>query len=432
LRAKETYGVGLLGLGVVGTQVARLLLSPPTTHSIVDSPQLELHRILVRDITKERSIDLPDGILTENIDELLSDENISVIVEVMGGEHPAFDYQQRALTANKHLVTANKEVIAKHGKYLLDLAKSSNLELRFEASVGGGIPIINPVQRDLIANKITSIRAIINGTTNFILTQMADSDIEFESALKQAQKLGYAEPDSTNDIEGIDAAYKLAILASIAFQTHISPEEIYQEGITNLQPRDFQYAKELGYAIKLLAIAKESDDILQVRVHPALVPLESSLATISGPFNAVEVQGDLTGPVVFIGQGAGAAPTSSAVIGDLIAIASHPSTTSSAPTSKSPKRKITVASIQDIETQYYLRLNVADCSGVLAQIGAVFGKHSISVASVIQKDSDPQAQSAELVITTHPALESSMQSALTDIRKLGILLEIRNVLRIEV
>ena len=353
----------------------------------------------------------------------------------MGGEEPARTYLERAITAGKHVVTANKEVIAKHGPHLTHMARRAGVELRFEASVGGGIPIVGPLLRDLLANDISSVRAIINGTTNYILTRMARDSLDFQVALVEAQGLGYAEPDPTNDVEGIDAAYKLAILASLAFHTPIAYTEVFREGITQLHPQDFRYAHELGYEIKLLAIARKQGSGIQARVHPALVPLGAPLAKIEGPNNAIEVHGDLLGPAVFSGQGAGAAPTASAIMGDVLAVARGAAEGQERGEGHgadlAPWPVLAIEPMAALETGYYLRLTVLDRAGVLARIADVFGAHGISLASVMQKDADATEGSAELVITTHPGGEAAMQEAMADMRGLEVVRAVNSLLRVE-
>ncbi len=350
---------------------------------------------------------------------------------MMGGERPALDYIRRALEAGKHVVTANKEVMAKHGLELLKLAGEKRVGLLFEASVGGGIPVLGPLVKDLAANRILSIHAIINGTTNYILTRMAQAGLDFGDALREAQELGYAEPDPTDDVEGIDAAYKLAILATLAFHTAVRVEGVYREGITRLQAKDFRYAKELGYAIKLLAIARRNGDALQLRVHPVWVPQEHLLAKVDGAFNAVEIEGDLVGHVVFHGQGAGPLPTSSAVVGDVLEV----SRGLAAGRVHSPvlrlEEGLRVLPMEEVETRYYIRLTATDQPGVLAQIARIMGDLRISIDSVIQKDADRRAQTAEIVITTHPAREAAVQKALGEIAKLSVVRQVSNLVRVE-
>jgi homoserine dehydrogenase len=356
---------------------------------------------------------------------------VQVLIEVMGGEHPALELIQRGLAGGQHVVTANKEVVAKHGSDLLRLAAQKAVSFRYEASVGGGIPILGPLQGDLLANDICSLRAIINGTTNYILTRMSREGRDFATALKEAQALGYAEPDPTNDVEGIDAAYKLAILASLGFHTRVAPSQVFQQGIARLQAKDFRYAHELGYEIKLLAIAKKENGAVQARVHPAFVPQDALLAKVDGAYNAVEVEGDLTGRVLFHGLGAGPQPTTSAVLGDLMEVVRSITSGVRLPSPWRQERALPVKAIADLVTPYYLRLNVTDQAGVLAQIAQVLGEEGISIAAVIQKDADPAAGTAEIVVTTHPAREAAVQEALRRIGTLGVVKEVNNLIRME-
>ncbi|MSQ11421.1 MAG: homoserine dehydrogenase [Dehalococcoidia bacterium] len=430
----RAIGVGLLGLGVVGTGVAQTLLRKPSVLAERIGAPLVIRGALVRDPAKARALSPLPFPLTSDPARLLEASDVDIVVEVMGGEHPALEYLEHALRAGKHVVTANKEVMAKHGHRLRALAQQLGVQIRFEASVGGGIPIIGPLQRDLLANDITSLRAIINGTTNYILTRMANEGLDFAVALRHAQELGYAEPDPTNDVEGIDAAYKLAILASLAFHTPVTPADVPHEGVTRLRTKDFQYAKELGYAIKLLAISVKDDAGLSARVHPALVPQETLLAKVDGAYNAVEIKGDLTGTVTFHGLGAGAQPTASAILGDVVnvarALCGH-AQPAAPPLSTPSKPAVRLRGLADLVTRYYLRMSVGDQAGVLAQIANVLGQQQISLASVIQKDADPAAKTAEIVITTHPAQEARMQRALEMLSKLPVVKEINNVIRVE-
>src|SRR5581483_6876305 len=316
---RDPVRIGLLGLGVVGSAVAHALVEKGAVLERRVGRPLELRRVLVRDPVKPRPIDT--SLVTTDADAILADPAIDIVVEMMGGEDPAHDYIVRALRSGKHVVTASKEVMAKHGPETLAIAAEHGVEISFEASVGGGIPVIGPFKIDLLANEIHGVQAIINGTTNFILTRMATEGTELGDALSEAQRLGYAEPDPRNDVEGIDAGYKLAILGSLAFHTVVRPSDVYVEGITRLTSADFRYARELGYAIKLLAIARATDGAVELRVHPALVPEAEMLAKVDGVFNAVAVEGDLVGRILFYGRGAGAGPTSSAVVADIIDVA---------------------------------------------------------------------------------------------------------------
>jgi homoserine dehydrogenase len=329
------------------------------------------------------------------------------------------------------VVTSNKEVMAKHFPEFLSRAKDKGVDILYEASVGGGIPLIAPFKQDLLANEISTIYAIINGTTNYILTRMAAEGLDFSSALEQAKELGYAEADPTNDIEGIDAAYKLTILATLAFNAEVHPEDVHHEGISRLSSRDFRYAKELGYEIKLLAIAKEIDGSIEVRVHPVFLPQDLLLAKVDGVYNAVQVEGDLVGRVLFYGQGAGPSPTSSAVISDVIDVAQRVNSgVSITPTLRlDPSKR--VKPISEIETRYYLRMITVDRPGVLAKISKVMADNSISISSVIQKESDVAEDVAEIVLMTYPAREKAMQQAMDEISRLDVMKEIANFVRVE-
>ena len=428
---KESIGIGLMGLGVVGSGVAKTIFEKSEAIAQQVGCPLRIKRILVRDLSKKRDFDVPQHLLTTDPQQVITDPEIDIIIEVVGGETEAFEYIKEAISKRKHIVTANKEVISKHGLELFALASKHKVDIRYEASVGGGIPLIAPFKRDLLANNISAIHAIINGTTNYILTRMTKDGLDFATALRQAQELGYAEANPANDVDGVDAAYKLAILATLAFRTEIRPDDIYYEGISRLTARDFRYAKELGYAIKLLAIAKKEKQSIQVRVHPTFVPENLLLANVDGVFNAIQVEGDLVGRVIFYGRGAGSSPTASAVVADVIQLAQNiylgirPR-----PQLKLYKAK-KLTPISQIKTRYYMRVTVADHPGVLSQISKILGDHSISIASVIQKEADEKAGTAEIVIMTHPAKESAFQKALQRTRKLAVVKDIGNFIRVE-
>tara|TARA_B100000315_G_scaffold259040_1_gene313331 strand:- start:3952 stop:5298 length:1347 start_codon:yes stop_codon:yes gene_type:complete len=439
--------VGLMGLGVVGGGVAATLLDRSETIRGKIGRPVKLKKVLVRDLAKTRNSALPPSLLTTDPEEILSDPDIHVLVEVIGGTKPAAGYLKAGLSAGKHVVTANKEVMAKHGPELLSLARRNRVNLLFEASVCGGIPIVGCLMNELVANDVCSVRGIINGTTNYILTRMAHHGTDFGQALKEAQERGYAEADPTNDVEGIDAVYKLAILASLAFHLPFNPEDVYRQGISSLEQQDFRYAQELGYAIKSLAIATLEDGAIQARVHPALVPLGHMLAKVDGVYNAVEVEGSLCGKVLFHGMGAGREPTTSAVVGDVIEVARRMTLLPGQPANGSPQadeeaplaavppggegEAWSVESIDGLMRKYYLRLRVADQPGVLAQIARLLGDGEISLASVLQKDTNPADQTAEIVITTHPAREASVQEALRSMANLEVVRGVNNLLRIE-
>jgi homoserine dehydrogenase len=428
---KEGIGIGLLGLGVVGGGVAKALRGKGETIARQAGSPLEIKGILERDPAKGPRLNIEPELLTTEAEEIINNPEIDIIIEALGGESPAWEYIRDAISTGKHVVTANKEVMAKHGVELLSLAAEHKVNLLYEASVGGGIPLISPLQQDLLANDISAIYAIINGTTNYILTRMGKEGLDFATALKQAQELGYAEADPSNDVNGTDAAYKLAILATLAFHVEVRPEDVYYEGISRLAPRDFRYARELGYAIKLLAIAKKEDHSLQVRVHPVFLSEDILLAKVDGVFNAVQIEGDLIGKVLFYGEGAGALPTSSAIIADVIYLAQ------SINLGLSPSLELWLAPnkivkpVSEIETRYYLRMTVADRPGVLAQITKILGEQLISISSVIQKETDRMTQTAEIVIMTHPAREAAVQKALSEMAALEVVKEISNFIRVE-
>jgi homoserine dehydrogenase len=430
VRNRKDIEIGLMGLGVIGSGVSHVLIDKSDTISRHLGCPLILKKALDCDVSRKNSANIPEEIFTTDASNLLSDPDIDIVIEVIGGDTDAYNYIKEAISQGKHVVTANKEVIAKHGPELAALASEHHVEVRYEASVGGGIPIVSPLKQDLQANTIRSINAIINGTTNYIVTRMAKENANFATVLKQAQELGYAEANPANDIEGTDAVYKLAILATLAFRMEVHPDDIFCEGISKLASRDFRYAQEFGYAIKLLAIAKQENDAVQVRVHPALVSEDVLLAKVDGVFNAIEVEGDLTGKVIFYGRGAGPQPTSSAIIADVLQLANDIKIGMPPKAKLEPYRTKKLTPISDIITRYYLRLTIDDQAGVLAQISRILGDHSISIASAIQKEADVKSQTAEIVIMTHPSQESSMQKAMHEIEALSVVREIGNLIRV--
>ena len=428
---KPSVGIGLLGMGVVGGGVARVLSEKAGRLGALVGSSLALEGALVRDSSKGRSYDLPQHLITTNVEDILENPRVEIIVEVMGGQDPALDYILKAISLGKHVVTANTEVMARHGPDILTLALKKGVRVLYEASVAGGTPIIAPLLRDLVANEILTITAIINGTTNYILTKMANEGVDFDAALREAQALGYAESDPTNDVEGIDAAYKLAILSTLAFRARVKDTDVHREGITDLRARDFVYARELGYAIKLLAIASQENGAVQVRVHPAFVPADVMIAKVEGVLNAVEIETDLAGRVLFNGPGAGSMATTSAVIADIVDIARDIVGDVTPPVPMELSEDVRIRPIAELETKYYLRLIVADRPGVFARIARVLGDADISIASVIQKETDDVARRAEIVLMTHRARESSMQDAIRLLTDLDVVNEVGNMVRVE-
>ncbi len=423
----RTVKLGLLGVGVVGSAVAKAIEEGDglTGRSGV---RLELVKAAVRDLSKPRSVELGPDLVTTDPNEVVSLPEIDIVVEVMGGEDPAFDLISKALASGKHVVSANKEVLAKRGDELLATAAQHGTKLVYEASVGGGIPILNPISDDLLANRIDSIRAIINGTTNYILTRMSSEGAAYDDVLADAQRLGYAEADPTADVDGFDALYKIAILGRLAFGTSAAVDSIHREGIGRIDAKDFRYAEELGFTIKLIAAAQRNDGGLLLRVHPSLVPLDVPMASVNGALNMVEVEGDLVGPLWFQGPGAGPEPTASAVLGDVLRIARQPDSNGAEQSTTEP---LEVAPMSGHRCQYYIRLTAADKPGVLALIAKVLGDASISIRSVIQMDADETAGQADLVIMTHSALEANMQEAVSRLRSLDVVIELDNLIRVE-
>lgn len=428
---KKAIGIGLLGLGTVGAGVAQVLATKAEGLAEQAGLPLVLRKVLVRDLDRRRPVEVDPKLLTSHPEEVLSHPQVDIVIELIGGEYPATEYIKQALASGKHIVTANKEVVAKHGYELFSLARKHNSSIRYEASVGSGIPLISTFQQDLAANSISAIHAIVNGTTNYILTRMAQEGLDFASTLKQAQKLGYAEANPANDVEGIDAAYKLVILSNLAFGTKFTPQDVYHEGISKIAARDFSYAREFGYAIKLLAIAKRDCDKVEMRVHPVFIPQDFQLAKVDGVYNAVEVETDLAGKLVFYGEGAGALRASSAVLADALAIARNICRGVNNVPELRLNESVSVKPMSELKTRYYLRLNAADRPGVLAQISKVLGDNSISISSVIQKESGLPAQTATIVIMTYPAREKGMQKALRQLKQLPEVNEVSNFIRVE-
>lgn len=425
----KTIKVALLGLGTVGRGVYRLLTANAYSIAQKVGAEVEVARILVRDPGKDRGVAVEPSLLTTSYGEILEDPEISIVVEVMGGIRPALDYVKAALERGKSVVTANKDLIAAHGRELLQEAMARNADLLFEGSVAGGIPIIHPLKHCLAANRIREIMGIINGTTNYILTKMTLEGTGFQEALREAQNRGYAEADPSADIEGLDAARKLAILASIAFNTRIPLESVFVEGISRLTARDIAYAGELNYVIKLLGIAKDTPEGVEVRVHPTMIPKNHPLASVNDVYNAVYVRGDAVGEVMFYGRGAGEMPTASAVTGDIMEAARRMLHGAPALTGCTCFAEKTIKPVGEIESKFYVRLLVADRPGVLASIAYAFGDKEVSLASVIQKHSD--GEKAEIVMVTHRVRERNMQEALQLVERLSSVHQVACCLRVE-
>ena len=423
--------VGMLGLGNVGAGVAAVLYDKSELLAESIGRGIRLQRALVRDPDRRRPVAPPPGTLTTDPQQVVAGDDIDVVIELLGGLEPARSLIAAAIGNGKHVVTANKEVMAHHGAALLARAAERGVDLYFEASVGAGIPLIGPFRQNLTANQFSAVEAIINGTTNYILTRMAAEGSDFDAVLSDAQRLGYAEPDPTNDVEGHDAAYKLAVLATLAFGIEVRPENVHREGIAGLAAADFRAAADLGYGIKLLAIARLSDGAVEARVHPTMIPRESLLCQVGGVENAVRVHGDLIGNATFVGRGAGPEPTASAIVADLIDLAHNLAAGAHARVPLRVGSSCAFRPIEQVRSRYYLRLWVKDQPGVLAQIGSVFATHQVSIAAVTQKETDDDASLAELVIITHQAVERDMQAAAREADALAVTDRIAALVRIE-
>jgi len=423
----DAIGVALLGAGNIGSGVIAALAGGAARYAARVGQPLEVRRALVRDAARSRA-GLRADQLTTNIDDVLADDATKIVIELLGGEEPARTYIEQCLRSGRHVVTANKEVMAKFGATLLQVASEHGVRLLYEASVGGGIPVIAPLSRDLLANEISAVTAIINGTTNYMLTAMAQQGADYEDVLAEAQELGYAEPDPTADVEGIDASFKLAVLCGLAFNVNVAPTEVAREGITGITAQDIAYADELGYVIKLLARASLVEDEVEATVRPTLVALSEPLAKVDGVLNAVQVEGDLVGRVLFEGPGAGPGPTASSVIADVLDVAQDVAL-GRRPLAFVPRRTVRVRPPEEHESKYYLRMTVQDRPGVLARIATVLGEARISIASFIQYEvADAPEGSADLVFTTHRASEGALTEAIRTIEQMDVVLEIGNVL----
>ena len=393
---------------------------------------MEVGKILVRNKNKDRGIDVADELVTTDFNEILNDDSIKIVVEVMGGIEPAREYILAAMNKKKHIVTANKMLLATDGDTLYEKADKEGVMLNYEASVAGGIPIIQAINESLTANKIEELYGIVNGTTNFILSKMELEGSKFEDVLKEAQEKGYAEADPTSDIEGFDAQYKLAILASLAFGTKIDSAKVYREGITKITDEDMKYAKSFGRVIKLLAIAKDIDGKLELRVHPTMIPESHPLANVFDSFNAVFVKGNAVGDLMFYGRGAGELPTGSAVVADIVSIVrSDVESDNSSKVVKNNLWKKEVKDVDEIVSKYYIRATVADEAGVLSDISSVFGKYKLSLRSVIQKEVNKNESKVTLVLVTHKCTEKQLNNSINDLNRLSSVNSIDNVIRIE-
>lgn len=418
--------IGLLGLGTVGTGVYKLIRMRSDVMERTIGAQLEIKKILVHNKNKKRE-GVDESLLTDNWKDILEDEEIQIVIEVIGGIEPAKTMILEALKAGKNVVSANKDLIAEEGRELLDTAQEYGKDFLFEAAVAGGIPIIRPLKQCLAGNEITDVLGIVNGTTNYILTKMFEEGMEFEDALRQAQKLGYAEADPTADVEGLDAGRKVAIMASIAFHSRVVFSDVYTEGITKITAADIAYAKEFDSVIKLLGVARNTESGIEVGVYPVMLPKDHPLASVRESFNAVFIHGDAVDDAMFYGRGAGEMPTASAVVGDVIDVARDLAYDCTGRISCTCYRQIPVKDFGEIENKFFLRMHVKNRPGVLAQIAQVFGGHKVSIARVVQKN--VHLEKAELVIVTERVKERHMKDATEELKNMDSIYEISSVIR---
>lgn len=425
--------IALLGLGNVGRGVWMILNSNKEEIMKRSGYEVEVAKILVRDISKARGVEVPLELLTTDFNDIINDDEIKIVVEVMGGIEPAREYMIAAMDKKKHIVTANKMLLATGGDELFEKADKECVMFNYEASVAGGIPIINGINESLTANKVERLYGIVNGTTNYILTKMAFDGLDFDDALKEAQEKGYAEADPTSDIEGFDSQYKLAILSSLAFGTKIKIEDVYREGITKIESVDIQYAKEFKRVIKLLAIVKDNEGRLELRVHPTMIPENHPLANVYDSFNAVLIKGNAVGDLMFYGRGAGDLPTGSAVVSDIVSILrSNIENENLNPVVKNNLWVKEISDITEIDSKYYMRLTVEDRPGVLGEISSVVGSNNVSLRSVIQKGLDiGNENKVTIVLVTHMTKEGNIKAAIEELYKLDAVYKINNFIRME-
>jgi homoserine dehydrogenase len=425
-RSDGLVRVGILGCGNVGTALVRLLAANADLITRRSGVRIEVVRVAVQNLTKEREVSFATGVLTNEAERVVGDPDVDVIVEMIGGVEPARSLILTALKSGKPVVTANKELLANFGEELFEVAATSGVDLLFEASVAGGIPLIRPLRESLVGERIRRVTGIVNGTTNYVLTRMSEERCSFGEAVAEAQELGYAEPDPTADIDGFDAAAKAAIIASIAFGARVVAGDVSREGIREITADDIGAAAELGYVVKLLAVTEEVDGAVSARVHPAMVPLSHPLASVRGSYNAVFIEGEAVGQLMLLGRGAGGGPTASALLGDLIDAAKNLHSGARGATIGALERR-RIRPIDETSSQFYISLDAADRPGVLAAIAGVFGEHQVSIQSMQQKG---QGDDARLIFVTHVARESDLSATMREVRELPAVNRVGSVLRV--
>lgn len=426
MNEQQTIKIGLLGLGTVGSGVYKIIERQKGEMVKKTGARLEIAGILVHNLNKVRD-GVDTSLLTDRWEDIINNDEISIVIEVMGGIEPAKTMILEALNSGKNVVTANKDLVAEYGRELLDAAENNGVDFLFEAAVAGGIPIIRPLKQCLAANEMDEVIGIVNGTTNYILTKMFEEGMDFDEALEKATELGYAEADPTADIEGLDAGRKVAIMASIAFHSRVTFSDVYTEGITKISARDINYAKEFGNVIKLLGVAHNTEDGIEVSVHPMMIPQEHPLASVRDSFNAVFVHGDAVDDVMFYGRGAGEFPTASAIMGDVIDVVRDIQYHCTGRISCTCYRETKVKEFREVKNKFFLRMQVDNKPGVLAAIASVFGVHQVSISKVIQKIITDGV--AELVIVTEAVKEYHMEDALEHLKDMETTREISSVIR---
>jgi homoserine dehydrogenase len=427
--------IGLLGFGTIGAGVVKLLAKNAALLEEKLGARLSLKKIADLDITTDRGVSVAEGVLTTNVDEVLSDPEISIVIELIGGYEPARSFALKAIANGKHIITANKALLAVHGEEIYAAAAQKGVEVLFEAAVGGGIPVLSAIKGNMAGNNFSTVLGILNGTCNYILTKMTQDGVDFSAVLRKAQELGYAEADPTFDVEGVDTAHKLCLLLSLCFGTRVDLQDIYTEGISSISAVDIKYARDFGYKIKLLAIGKRDGERIEARVHPTMVPVNYPLADVNGVFNAIRLTGDFIGPVMFYGRGAGMDPTASAIVGDVVDIARNILAGISrrcAPLGYLDERvkRLTIKPMGEIVSKYYIRFNVVDRPGVLAMISGALGNSGISIESMMQT-ARSESDTVPIVIMTHEAREMDVRKALAEIDAFDIIREKSNLVRIE-
>jgi homoserine dehydrogenase len=426
--------IGLIGFGTIGAGVVKILADNAEVIRQRLGATLEIGKIADLDITTDRGVQVEKGVLTTDADAVLDDPEIEIVIELIGGYEPARSFVLKAIQNGKHVVTANKALLAKHGEEIFSTADEKGLGIGFEAAVGGAIPIIRSIREAFSANRISVIEGIVNGTANYILSKMSDENCDFQTALQEAQEKGYAEADPTFDIEGIDSAHKIAILTRLAYGAPISLDEITVQGITSITTEDIECAREFGYRIKLLAISKFDGTSIDVRVHPAMIRVDHPMANVNGVLNAIRVCDDLMEENILVGHGAGALPTGAAVVGDVMEIVRNSliGTGTRVPAQSFQKTTpIPLKNMGEIEAEYFLRFRVKDVPGVLAKLSGILGDHSISIESMIQRGRDDNGKGVPLVMMIHRSNEKNVQDALTEIDCLDVVCEKSNLIRVE-